>query len=272
MLLGDGSLMPYEEQWLKVLIVGQGLEALQTIRVLLQSMGCQCVLAADVRQALALIPVETPRAAILDASAVDFAPAPSASVTDQLCSELQGRVILLSEDAVTGELEILSQQFKLPQVQRSRVVHELWPKLQALAGRPPLREQIRYAALLVFDSFLAPVPAGVRGPRSSGRRLLFRFGSLLVDVLIEPQTGPHLLSLSGQIADSANPHLHLEERSVSLCGRRGTLANTKTNAFGEFHLDFASEPDAAVEIDIRQGERFVAALPLNLPAHHSAAT
>lgn len=261
--------MLYEEQWLKVLIVGHGPESLQTVRLLLGSMGCQCLLASDVRQALALIPVENPQAAILDAGAVDLSPAPSASVTDQLCSELHGRVIVLSDDTVTDELEGLVRRYDLPQVNRSRVFHELWPKVQTVTGLPPLRGQIRYAALLVFDSLFAPVPAGVRGSCPHGRRLLFRFGSLLADLSIEPQPDPHHFSLAGQIADSANPHLHLEERSVSLCGRKGTLANTKTNAFGEFHLDFDLEPDAALEIDIRRGERLVAALPLNL--HRSAA-
>jgi len=262
--------MSSEEQWLKVLIVGPASETLQTVRLLLGSMGCQCLLASDVRQALTLIPVESPRAAIVDVNAVDFAPAPSASVTDQLCSELQGRVIVFSEEPVAGELEVLSQCFELPQVHPSRLVHELWPKLQSVARRPPLREQIRYAALLVFDSVLAPLPAGIRGSRPPGRRLLFRFGSLMADLSIEPQPDSHL-SISGQIADSANPHLHLEERSVSLCGHKGALASTKTNAFGEFHLDSPSALDAAVEIDIRQGERFVAALPLSTPARHSAA-
>lgn len=256
--------MVNQQQGLEVLIVGHGLEALQTVRVLLGSMGCQCLLASDVRQALALIPAENPHAAILDVSAVDFSPAPSASVTDQLCSELQGRVIVLSDDTATGELETLLQRYKLSHVHRSRVFHELWPKLQTVAGRPPLHEQIRYAALLVFDSLLAPAPAGVRGSRPHGRRLLFRFGSLLADLSIEPQPDPRHFSLSGQIADSANPHLHLEERSVSLCGRKGTLGNTNTNAFGEFHLDFDFQPDTALEIEIRQGERFVAPLPLKI--------
>ena len=264
--------MSSEEQWLKVLIVGPASETLQTVRLLLGSMGCQCLLASDVRQALTLIPVENPRAAILDANAVDFAPAPSASVTDQLCSELQGRVIVFSEEPVAGELEVLSQYFELPQVHPSRLVHELWPKLQSVARRPALREQIRYSALLVFDSIFSPAAAGLRGARPPGRRLLFRFGSLLADLSIEPQPDSNHLAVSGQIADSANPHLHLDERAVSLCGRKGTLASTKTNAFGEFQLDFPLELDAAVEIDIRQGERFVAALPLSIPARRTATT
>ncbi len=50
----------------KVLIIGEESYARDTMRVLLGSMGCQCVLASSVQLGLAALEEENPDAAIVD--------------------------------------------------------------------------------------------------------------------------------------------------------------------------------------------------------------
>jgi hypothetical protein len=246
----------------KILAVGQDSGTWQTLRVLLTSMGCHCILAADIRQALGLIDVENPDAAVLDAEALDFSPTPAASFTAQICSELRGRVIILCGETIVPSLSDFIRQFQLPQVDRGRLFHELWPKLQTALRREPLFVQIRCVAQLIFDSFREPLPAGIRRSHRSGRRLLCRFGSLLADLWLDPQENPARMTLVGQIADSARPDFHLNDCPVSLLGEKGTIGNTTTNALGEFQMDFEAESSPLLEIKIRTGQSFTVTLPV----------
>lgn len=246
----------------KILAVGQDSGTWQTILVLLNSMGCHCILASDIRQALGLIAVENPDAAVLDAEAVDFSPTPAASFTAQVCSELRGRVIILSGETTIPNLTDFIRQFQLPQVDRGRLFHELWPKLQTLLRREPLFVQIQCVAQLIFDSFREPLPAGIRRSHRFGRRLLCRFGSLLADLWLDPQADPARMTFVGQITDSARPDFHLNDRAVSLLGEKGTIGNTTTNALGEFQMEFEVESNPLLEIEIRTGQGFIFTLPL----------
>lgn len=119
---------------------------------------------------------------------------------------------------------------------------------------------------LLFDSFSAPLAAGVRSTGSSPRQLLYGAGDHRIDVRIEPQTDSDKITLVGQILDSANPDRELGEVSVVLMKGRKALASTATNRFGEFHLHCDMDNRLELRVKLPQGREVTVALIDPLPA------
>jgi hypothetical protein len=112
----------------------------------------------------------------------------------------------------------------------------------AYATRVPKRRKNRISEIaeLVFDSLQQPLPVGVRSVEVTARKLLYRRGSLQIDVSLEPLEGAARVSVAGQVLDSQGSHEELGEKIVvMLCGRE-QLAQTRTNSFGEFQLECES--------------------------------
>jgi hypothetical protein len=89
-------------------------------------------------------------------------------------------------------------------------------------------------ATLVSDSSLQPVAAGVRGGTPAVRQLLYKSGSICIDMRMQPKPGSDSIVLMGQLLDSAQPDHGLSGIPVSLLGDSGTLSRNKTNEVGEF--------------------------------------
>jgi len=96
-------------------------------------------------------------------------------------------------------------------------------------------------AQLAFDSFHQPGAAGLRG--SSGavpRQLLYKCGTLCIDMRLEPKPGSNYVVLVGQLVDAKKPLEGYDAVPVSLLSEGDKLSETKTNQFGEFHFGFES--------------------------------
>ena len=165
----------------------------------------------------------------------------------------------------------------------------LWRKVYAAAQRqklavPPPESSVRtvkgmYAihgertakrvrgviAGLLFDSFSAPLAAGVRSTGTSPRQLLYGAGDHRIDVRIEPRPDSDKVTLVGQILDSANPDRELGEASVVLMKGRKTLASAATNRFGEFHLHCDMDKRLELRVTLPQGRGVSVALIDPLP-------
>jgi hypothetical protein len=89
-------------------------------------------------------------------------------------------------------------------------------------------------ARLLFDSALQPVTAGVRGTASVVRQLLYRSGSVCIDMRMQPKPGSQSMVLIGQLLDSAKPDHGLSGIPVSLLCEGDTLSQSRTNDVGEF--------------------------------------
>jgi hypothetical protein len=118
----------------------------------------------------------------------------------------------------------------------------------------------------LFDSFSAPLAAGVRSTGSSPRQLLYGAGDHRIDVRIEPQTDSDKVTLVGQILDSANPDRELGEASVALVKGRKILASAATNRFGEFHLRCDMDNRLELRVTLPQGREVSVSLIDPLPA------
>jgi hypothetical protein len=124
---------------------------------------------------------------------------------------------------------------------------------------PPPR---RVSASLTFDSFAQPLPAGIRSGNAVARQLLYEADGLTIDLRIDKHANSKALSIVGQVLDARTLRLAPEAVPVALLDRQGRpLHCTTTTSFGEFHLEFASQPELQLSIEVDAGRSVCIPLP-----------
>jgi hypothetical protein len=169
--------------------------------------------------------------------------------------------VVLSGNQSEPEVEDLLQRYALPRVSRDRLLQELLGSLESLFQPNKTLRRVVDAAHLVFDSFLQPIPAGVRGTRFPDRRLVYQSESLVADLWLELQSDSQHIALVGQIVDSVRFDCQFDTIPVALHGNKGTIALATANKFGEFHFNFDFEPSVRLEIEVRGNHWVSIALP-----------
>jgi len=104
----------------------------------------------------------------------------------------------------------------------------------ALRNVIPFPEGKLELASLLFDSALQPIAAGMRGSSPVVRQLLYKSGSVCIDMRMQPKPGSDSLVLMGQLLDSAKPDRGVSGIPVSLLCEGDTVSRAKTNDVGEF--------------------------------------
>ena len=234
------------------------------VRVMLGSMGYHCVVASALKEALALLDVEKPDAAILDARQLGSPPARLVAAFHRMVPTLRGRAIVLTDQECDPELLRVLDAYSLPHVPRDLLLQKLWPSLDSLLRRnlSIVPRQVTERARLVLDNFLQPLCAGVRcAPQFSARRLLYESECLIADLSLEPQENSQRITLVGQVLDAAQPERQLASLSLVLQGQAGPIAVATTKEFGEFHFDFDSEPRVSLEIGVKENHWVSLELP-----------
>ena len=107
-------------------------------------------------------------------------------------------------------------------------------------------------ATLQFDSKQQPLVAGVRGAYASARQLLYKSGTVCIDMRMQPTPGAESIVLIGQLLDSMNPGHGMGGVLVSLLSRGDTVSRKQTNQDGEF--DFGLEPSSDMQLVFGIGE------------------
>ena len=250
----------------KVLIIGEESYARDDMRVLLRSMGCQCVLASSVQIGLAALEEENPDAAIMDLHQTRTSAPQVLSALDKIGSSLRGRLLLITGERIDAQVSDLINRYSLPCVPRDRLHQELWGCLESLQRPSSLLRRVTQAARLVFDSLLQPLPYGFRISLLPARRLVYEAGNLMADLWIEPKTDSRRTALVGQLVDSAKPDRRLDRIPIVLRGQKGTIALATTNEFGEFHVDFDFEPTLTLEMETSGHQRVSISLPFLVQA------
>jgi CheY-like chemotaxis protein len=257
-----GSPASIAEEQGRILVIAEDPWARDTMRVLLSSMGCSCVMASSVQQARATIGQEKPDAAIVDAHRATSASLPELSGLAEICVSLRGRVVVLTNEGYDSEVAALIQRFNLPRIRRERLLQDLWGTLDSLLRPNSLFRRVIHAARLIFDSFLQPAPEGIRASQLAGRRFVYEAGSVMVDLSLEPPlTDSRRISLVGQLMDSAGSGRQLDIHAVSLRGSKGPIALASTNKFGEFQFEFDFEPNVQLEIETAANQWVSVVLP-----------
>src|SRR5690348_6721219 len=103
---------------------------------------------------------------------------------------------------------------------------------------------------LLFDSMAQPLPPGARASVVSGRQLLYRIGSVYVDLEIDRNDNSQRVAMVGQMLDSARPGRPLAGIPVALYEKRRNVARTVSNDNGEFRLEFELKKDLTLALSM----------------------
>lgn len=109
---------------------------------------------------------------------------------------------------------------------------------------------------LVFDSFLAPSPAGLRANWQVGWQGLYRAGDCSVDLRIEPELKSTRAAVIGQII-SQLPEVEMSNISVSLRSGNQVVAETLSNRFGEFQMEYEQQARLKLCIVLADGSEYI---------------
>jgi DNA-binding response OmpR family regulator len=243
----------------KVLLLGTDPLVRANVRVLLGSMGYQCVVASALKEALELLEREKPDAFILDPRLADLPPARLVAMFHKRVQP--GRsLVLIGEESDSQLLQVLDA-YSVRRVRRDALFQELWPSLDSLLRRVASPRQVTRAARLVFDSFLEPSLAGIRSSQPTRRQLLYESDVLVADLALEGQRDSQRITLTGQVLDTAKRKPLLVGVPIVIQGHEGLMGIVKTNEWGEFHFECEPEPDITLEIKAREDFWVSAGLP-----------
>ena len=113
---------------------------------------------------------------------------------------------------------------------------------------------------LIFDSFLVPMPAGLRATWQVGWQGLYRAGDCSVDLRIEPELKSSRAAVIGQITNHVMPSVSMSNLPVSLRAGKQVIAETLSNRFGEFQMEY--EERARLKLCINLADAKVIQVPL----------
>jgi anti-sigma factor RsiW len=110
--------------------------------------------------------------------------------------------------------------------------------------------QSKTAFDLLFDSLAQPVAAGARASVASARQLLYRVGTVYVDMRVDSENNSERAALVGQMLDSTQPNHPVSGVPVVLLDGRKNVASTISNTNGEFHLEFALKSNLRLSVTV----------------------
>lgn len=102
-------------------------------------------------------------------------------------------------------------------------------------------------ARLVFDSFLEPLPAGVRSRAQMFRQAMYEAGDVLIDLRLQTQPGG-TCTVTGQVADKLAPMRSARRVALHLVAA-GDRKAVQPNRFGEFHTKYLTGQNVSLEIN-----------------------
>jgi hypothetical protein len=110
---------------------------------------------------------------------------------------------------------------------------------------------------LIYDSFLVPSPAGLRATWQVGWQGLYRAGDYSVDVRIEPELKSPRAALIGQITNHVLPQVEMANMQVCLRAGKLVVAETLSNRFGEFQMEYEQQPALKLWISLQDGSKCI---------------
>ena len=234
----------------RVLIICERAAERDTIRVLVGTMGCQWVLASGIDEALALAGRERTSAALLELPGTNSDAVRADQAVRELLVRFPGRVIVLTDESPTPGIRELLSRYSIPSVQRDRLAADLWPRLESLVYPQLGIRRITKVARLVFDTFLQPLPAGIRSLQPDTRQLVYEAPALTADIAFERFPDSTRTTLTGQIMRTSSPQIPMNGVPVVLKGQKGPLGLMITNEAGEFSFEFQDERTVSLEIEV----------------------
>jgi hypothetical protein len=121
-----------------------------------------------------------------------------------------------------------------------------------LEDRP--RRGNRLPLEMIFDSFLAPSAVGLRSTWQVGWQGLYRAGDCSVDLRIEPELKSSKAAVIGQISSHVLPAVEMGNLPVSLRAGKQVVAETMSNRFGEFQMEYEQQAQLKLCIFLRDSK------------------
>jgi len=112
---------------------------------------------------------------------------------------------------------------------------------------------------LLFDSNLQPITAGLRGSVSA-RQFLYETDDYYIDLRLEPRRDSDSACLVGQVLNRTVRDRAAQAVPVRLHSGSSRLAETVTNQFGEFQIEFEASANLSLSIGHQQADEII--LPL----------
>jgi hypothetical protein len=107
---------------------------------------------------------------------------------------------------------------------------------------------------LIFDSFLVPAPVGLRSTWQVGWQGLYRAGPCSVDLRIEPELKSPRAAVIGQISNHVVPAEAMGDLAITLRAGKLVVAETNSNRFGEFQLEYEQQSRLKLCIHLRDSK------------------
>lgn len=110
-----------------------------------------------------------------------------------------------------------------------------------LERTPHLHPETVQFATMLFDSFLSPLPVGVRAASPGVRHWIYQSGNCTIEFQVGCGLEANQAFLAGQIADSSQPIEALGASKIKLVRNGHVAAQTTANTLGEFTLEFTND-------------------------------
>ena len=114
-------------------------------------------------------------------------------------------------------------------------------------------ERRRFVARMVFENLGGLQVAGVRSVRSEERQALFRHEDYWISLRADREPEASAVCIVGQIGNERQPDTPVADVPVILLLRNTILASTRSNASGEFLIEFAPRRGVRLEFDLETG-------------------
>ncbi len=130
-------------------------------------------------------------------------------------------------------------------VRRVKAIYDLRPP-EGVSFHP------RMAARLIYDSFKAPIPSGIRTGQDFARHILYSAADYALDLRLQQSHRPGAIALIGQLTDRRTPDRMMAGLSVFLTRGKNVVAGTKSNAFGEFQIEYQPSRRLRLHLQIHE--------------------
>jgi len=121
--------------------------------------------------------------------------------------------------------------------------------------RAEAHRALRMPVQLIYDSFLVPAPAGLRASWQVGWQALYRSGDCSLDLRIEPELSSPRAALIGQVNNHTLPEHKMENIPVLVKSGRMVVAETRSNRFGEFQLEYEQQSRLQLCVYLEDGSK-----------------
>jgi hypothetical protein len=121
----------------------------------------------------------------------------------------------------------------------------------------PSKRSLRIPIEVIFDSFLVPSPAGLRASWQVGWQALYHAGECSLDLRVEPELCSSRAAIIGQVANHQTPDAEMANLPVCLKSGKVVVAETRSNRFGEFQMEYEQQKRLQLYVYLDGGTRCI---------------